>query len=249
MNIEEYEKMFKLEEKYWWFVGKWRLMSFLLESSNLTEDARILDVGCGCGLGLSRLSRYGTVVGVDKQPEALRYCRSRLSSASLVRASAELLPFKRETFDLIVALDLLEHLDDDGAFLRELLYLCKPKAKVMISVPCYQILFSEHDKALHHKRRYSRSGISNKALDAGFTVIRATFFNMVLFLPIAVVRVLKKPLSNRGQPKSDSYFGVGTASNRLLAAILRFEARLCRGLNLPFGLSLYMVLERTEKKA
>lgn len=246
MEFEEYQKMYEVEEAYWWFVGKWRMVSFLLRKLKLAENARILDLGCGCGLGLSKFSKIGRAVGLDYEYEALKFCRRRLTSPFLVQGSAVHLPFKDETFDLIVALDLLEHIEQDTALLKEIHRIGKPKMAVILSVPCYPRLYSEHDLALHHKRRYRKDDLRNKIRDANFRTKRMTFFNMSLFLPIAASRMLKKKAGNKSSPQSDFYLTIPRPINFLFAKILAAEAMISQGVSLPFGLSLYAVLEKME---
>ncbi|GAB4331267.1 MAG: class I SAM-dependent methyltransferase [Candidatus Abyssubacteria bacterium] len=247
MDIQEFQKLFEEEETYWWFVGKWRLMRQLVDDLQLRKDALILDLGCGCGMGLKNLSHYGKVTGFDREHAALRFCRERHTSSSLVQGDVGHLPFKERGFDVIVALDLLEHIEDDRTLLKELWRMTKQGGKVIVSVPCYPSLYSPHDLALHHKRRYTREELRSKVHAAGFTIKRMTHFNATMCLPIATVRCARKIFGDSGAvPKSDLYLGIPRVVNTLLTKTLAGEAWICRRWSLPFGLSLYAVLVKSD---
>ena len=110
-----YPVFYELEETHWWYVGRRQIIvSFVKEICAQIKDRRprILDVGCGTGANLKTLSAFGEAEGVDVSPDAIEFCRERgLTNVKL--GAAEELPYESGTFDLVTALDVVEHLDDD----------------------------------------------------------------------------------------------------------------------------------------
>src|SRR4030095_4747278 len=191
MNINEYAEMYKLENFYWWFVARRRLLESLVRQ--VARDFRqpvILDVGCGTGINFSVLGKYGETISSDASEDALRFSKER-GIDGLVRSHIEALPFSGSTFDIVTALDVLEHIDDDLAGLDELLRVTNENGVLVITVPAYGFLWSEHDEALHHRRRYAASELRNKLTNAGFAVERITYYITILFFPILFMRFVQ----------------------------------------------------------
>jgi len=237
MELEEYEKMYHFEEKYWWWVGKRKIVKCMLNKLKL-DSSRILDIGCGTGANLEYLGDYGSVVGLDYAREALDFCRLR-KHRNLVRGDAERLPFKEGAFDLITALDLLEHIDDSKAaegFSKAL----KPGGHLILTVPAFRFLWSKHDEALHHKRRYSKSQLKQVLESTGFVVEKIGYWNFFLFLPVASVRLIKKNILKSKKVKTDVE-ELPSIINWFLAFILTVESHLIPCINLPFGVSIVCV--------
>lgn len=242
MNPTEYDRMFDHEDHYWWFVSRRELVLSLMGRLPLpAEGALLLDVGCGTGATAAELRRFGQVVGVDFSPLALERCRRRKLDR-LVRARAEAIPLADGCADALVATDLIEHLDDDGAALREFLRVLKPGGWAVISVPAFQFLWSEHDEALMHRRRYVASSLRRVARAAGFDVPTLNYALCFLF-PAALGRLAgrKRPA---GRAPEAQLKVVPDLANRMLIRLQRFEAGLLPHLRLPFGLSVVAVLRK-----
>ena len=246
MRAEEYERMYSLENTYWWFQGRKEIVLQLLDRyTRLEKDhLSVLDVGCGTGLMLDALRRHARPVGVDFSDLAMKYCAQR-GIERLVCARVEALPFGDGSFDLLLALDLLEHLDDDAALMREMWRLCRPGGYLLISVPAYEFLWSNHDEALHHRRRYSRATLKQLIRATDFEVVRFTSAITVLFPPIVLFRLLQRLLKPQGAPQTH-LIPLPPAINRFLIELLRLEARWLRRLDLPFGVSLLALLKKPE---
>src|SRR5687767_6622160 len=154
MHAEEYERMYRLEDSYWWFVGRHDLvLGFVRETYGQRSDLTILDIGCGTGAMSQKLSPWGAVVSADFSPLALSFSRRR--NLNLLCASdAMRLPFRENSFDLVVAMDILEHVKDDSLALNEIYRVLKPGGRIIATVPAYAALWSSHDVALMHFRRY-----------------------------------------------------------------------------------------------
>lgn len=237
MNITEYAEMYKLESFYWWFVARRDLLEwFVKEIVKGIDRPTLLDVGCGTGINFSVLSKCGETFSSDSSEEALRFSRGR-GTTGLVRSDLEALPFVASTFDVITALDVLEHVDDDLAAMDELLRVTRKGGLLLITVPAYGFLWSEHDEALHHRRRYAASELRNKLTNAGFEVERITYYITFLFFPILLMRFAQS-LSKKSIHAKTSHVILPGWLNSLLIGILAFERLLLRWMNFPFGVSI-----------
>jgi 2-polyprenyl-3-methyl-5-hydroxy-6-metoxy-1,4-benzoquinol methylase len=234
--------MLEVDEHHWWYRGRRRIIGAELDRIPLGSNARVLDAGCGSGRTLEQLARYGEVHGIELNPEAAEVARARGRGQVLV-GRLEQLAWDDRTFDLITCLDVIEHTPDDCATLRELRRVCKPGGWLLVTVPAYQALWSLHDEANHHYRRYGRRTLRFAARAAGWTVARMSSFNTLLLAPAAVVR-----LAQRRRLASDGYtpaLALGPAwFNEALECPLRIEAKwLACGRTLPVGLSLLAVMQ------
>lgn len=237
MNITEYAEMYKLESFYWWFVARRDLLEwFVREIVKGFDHPKLLDVGCGTGINFSVLSRCGETFSSDASEEALKFSKSR-GTTGLVRSDLEYLPFVPSTFDVITALDVLEHVDNDLAAMDELLRVTRKGGVLVITVPAYGFLWSEHDEALHHRRRYAASELRNKLTNAGFEVERITYYITFLFFPILFMRFAQS-LSKKSIHAKTSHVILPGWLNSLLIGILALERILLRWMNFPFGVSL-----------
>ncbi len=164
----------------------------------------------------------------------------------------EELPWDDQTFDLITCLDVIEHTPDDRATLRELRRVTKPGGWLLVTVPAYQSLWSSHDEANHHYRRYERDTLTEAATEAGWLLVRLTSFNSLLLAPAAAVRVAQRRINrDSDDAKYDPGLRLGPGwLNDALEGPLRLEARwLARGHTLPVGLSLLAVLANPRAAA
>ena len=240
MNAEEYERMYRLEDTYWWFLGRHRLAADLLDRGfERRRDLRILDIGCGTGAMSVRLAAWGQVVSADFSPLALAFSRRR-GLHRLCAADAMRLPFRDASFDAVVALDILEHLPDDAAAAREIRRVLRPGGRLVATVPAYPSLWSAHDVALMHQRRYVAPQFRRLMEEGGLTVRRLTYATTLLF-PIAwTVRMLTR----RSPTPKANLVALPGAANRLLVGVTQAENALLRVCDLPFGLSVCCVAER-----
>lgn len=199
MQIEDYEYLYELEDRFWWFAGMRAITAAVLNQyCTAQRDRTILDAGCGTGVNLIWLKRYagnGEVYGIDVTLHALRFCRQR-GLQRLVRASVTDLPFDDSSFDLITSFDVLVQLPAGGAdeqAMREMYRVLKPGGIGFVRVAAYEWLRSGHDKALGTQKRYRLSELSFQLERCGFTVLRGTYANSFL-LPAVVFRrlVLKR---------------------------------------------------------
>jgi SAM-dependent methyltransferase len=235
--------MLEVDERHWWYRGRRDVIRAELDSLPLPRPAEVLDAGCGSGRTLQELEPYGTVCGIELDETAAELARSR-GHGEVTVGRLEQLPFQDRTFHLITSLDVIEHTPDDRATLAELLRVCRPGGWLLVTVPAYQALWSGHDEANHHYRRYSRSMLRSAAAGAGWTVHRMTSFNSVLLAPAAAVRVVRRRFPARNGAAEDLSIPPEWL-NDLLERPLRMEAAwLGRGHTLGMGLSLLAVMQR-----
>ncbi|MBI3910246.1 MAG: class I SAM-dependent methyltransferase, partial [Armatimonadetes bacterium] len=201
-------------------------------------------VGCGTGGLLRQLAATPGVeaVGLDVYPTALRLCPSA-GIRGLVLGSAERLPFASDTFHAVTALDVLEHLEDDRAAVREIARVLVLGGVVVATVPAYQWLWSGHDEALHHRRRYVASEIRRLFTDAGLQVSRLTYLLTALF-PLAAALRMKERLTKRARDFQAALIPVPRPINRWLIALHAAEAAVAERIGLPYGLSVLVVARK-----
>lgn len=241
MNASEYDRMFENEDHYWWFVSRRELVVDQVSRLPLPQDARLLDVGCGTGATAVALRRFGQVSGVDYSPLALERC-ARRGLNDVVLGSAEALPVEDESVDAIVATDILEHLDDDMAALNEFRRTLKPGGHAVITVPAYQALWSEHDDALMHKRRYVAKLLRQRVEKAGLRPVVLTYA-LSFLLPMALTRLLRRKPPVAGPPQAQ-LIPVPAVLNAALIRFQRLETALLRWVPLPWGLTVLAVVQK-----
>jgi len=237
------QAMLDVDEHHWWYRGRRRIIRAELDKLPLPAHARVLDAGCGSGRTLEELAPYGEVSGIELSPDAAAVARSR-GQFDVRLGRLEELPWDDGIFDLITCLDVIEHTPDERVALSELRRVCKPGGWLLVTVPAYQALWSEHDEANHHYRRYVRRTLRSAAQDAGWQVARMTSFNTLLLGPAAIVRLSQRRRMRHanGDYKPDLELGP-VWLNGVLERPLRIEARwLAGGASLPAGLSLLGVM-------
>ena len=244
MQRKELEDMSAVESDHWWFTGK-RLFMRRLLGDHLVEKGkplRILDVGCGTGANAVELSHYGDVTACDRSLDALGRAAGRGVRRLCVAAAPEL-PFAVDTFDVITAFDIIEHVEDDVGFVRELERVLAPGGRLLVRVAANDWLRGAHDRAWQVVRRYSPARLSAGLSRAGLRVERLSHANMWLF-PLAAAKRLAERLA---PPRSTSDLTLPFGPlDHVFGALLSSEARLIAGPGLAFGLSL-IAMARKDK--
>src|SRR5215213_6810171 len=236
MKEHTYPIMFRIEQSHWWYTGRRKILAnFVEDICRGVTDRRpwILDVGCGTGANLLMLSRYGDAEGVDISEDALAFCRERgLDKVKL--GAGEELPYEDGTFDLVTALDVVEHMDDDLAGLSEMRRVLRPGGRVLLFVPTFMFLWGVQDEVSNHRRRYRLPQLRRVLEQAGFEIERTTYANITFFLPILLVRKLMRLTGIR----TDTENSINVpALNGILGKILASESWILKYMNLPFGVS------------
>ena len=239
MEEWRYRELYELEDRHWWFRSRRRVVWALLRRAQLPPSPRILDAGCGTGRNLLEFGSLGEAEGVDFSGEAVEFCRRR-GLERVQQAALEQLPFGDGRFDVVIATDVIEHLDDDRRALAELRRVTAPGGRLVVTVPAYTWLWSRHDESLHHRRRYTAGRLSAQMASAGWTPRVETYFFTALLPGVAAVRAFR-----RGEGNGDGESDLSLTSprvGRLLELPSRGEAKLIeRGVNLPAGVSVGMV--------
>lgn len=234
--------MYKSEATNWWYRVRRRMVRRVLCAYKKERGAplKILDVGCGTGLLLAEMQRYGAVEGVDASPLAVAYCKERgLSNVSVAPAAS--LPFPDRSFDVVTMLDVLEHLEDDRAGAAEAARVLAPGGIAIITVPAFTFLWGVTDVVSHHYRRYTRPEVRKLVEKAGLRIRYATYFNTLLFPAIALVRLVAKFL--RLKPKSEMNMG-GSLGNGVFHAVFSLESLFIPSLSFPFGVSILLIAHK-----
>ena len=240
MDPAAYEVVHELEESHWHFVARRRILSRLFdELIGGSDRPRILDVGCGTGGTMGLLEQYGDVTGIDISPKAMKYCREQ-GRPRLCLADGAQLPFAENSFDLVTALDLLEHLEDESTGLVEMRRVLKEDGLLVAVVPAYMFLWSDFDRFAGHYRRYAREDLKHRVQAAGLQVAKLSYFNTLLFPVVWGVRTAKNLMGARHSSGSDLDM-TGKGLNGLLTKVFSLESGLIARGSLPFGVSLLCV--------
>jgi SAM-dependent methyltransferase len=241
----------RVARTHWWYRGRRKILARLLRDLDppLPPSARVLEVGCGPGTNAAALQREtGYLVGVDASPLALRLATHAPPEARFdagVCGDVTRLPFADESFDLALALDVIEHVDDDAAATRELVRVLRPGAVAVIFVPALRVLWGPMDDIAEHRRRYARRELVSVATDAGLSVLRATYFNSLLFPPILLSRLAMR--GARYTPTRSELAMGGPVTNAVLSAVFSLEAPLVGKLDLPVGVSCACVARKPTR--
>jgi len=241
------------EDRHWWFATRTRSLLGMLDRyvPAGVDGRRVLDVGCGAGNMFHHLARYGKVEGVDNNPRPLAIARSR--GYRVHEASGEGMPVPDAHFDLVAALDVIEHVGDDLAVLRECWRACRPGGILVVTVPAFQWLWSHNDEINAHRRRYSRAQLAEKLQEAGFTVRRITYNNFFIF-PLAAALILLRRGTDRAPalaaPATDEEVyqvemePAPRGLNGVLGVVGGLEAWALRWINMPAGTSLIGIAQK-----
>lgn len=228
----------KAEHRHFWFQGFRGFVIPLIERAlEGCEEPRIVDCGCGTGANLEMLSDFGHACGFDLSPIGLSIGRAS-GRFRLVRGSVSAAPFSSGTFDLVTSFDVLYALEDrdERAAVAEMFRLARPGGYVLINVAAMNVLRGDHSVLSQEVRRYTRADLRRLVAAAGFQIVRLTYTNFTLFLPLAAIRLAQRW---RGLAAGDGEISVPRAPvNAILTGILRLENLWIRRFNFPFGSSL-----------
>ena len=242
MDLQEFDKMFAVEETNWWYRGRRQLVRRHMERLH-TECGRlsVLDLACATGMNFRAFSDLADLWGVDISEETVRLCGAR-GINRIIRADAMKLPFRDETFDLVLALDSLEHFEDDCVAIDEMARVTKAGGRALVTVPAFMFLWSDHDVAYHHFRRYTARELRRK-LSERFDILKLSYYSMTLLPPVYAMRKLR---SGKNSAHSDFFIKLPLPIEWSLSAIMKTELALLRAVNLPFGVSLFCEARKRE---
>jgi len=242
MDKAEFDQMFEVEETNWWYRSRRLLVRRQVEAEAKRIDGKlkILDVACATGMSFRFLSDLGDIRGIDISTETIDYC-SRRGINEIVQCDAMDLPFKDNSFDLILALDACEHFEDDQKSLNEMNRVLKPGGASIVTVPAFMFLWSPHDDSFHHIRRYTRPELRSKLIKSGMTPLRVSYYSFFLMPPVWLFRKMRSIFGNKAEKKSDFFVPIPAPAEAILRLIMGIERFIMRIVNLPFGVSLFSV--------
>lgn len=241
-----YHLHFQQEESHWWFAARSRIVRHVISVlGGLRDGDTILDVGCGTGAILSHLAQRYRVVGIDMSPLAVEYSRRRGLTDVFLMPVQE---FPRDRYKIrgVTLLDVIEHIVEDVEVLKAVHAILEPNGHVIITVPAHPWLWSSHDIANHHLRRYTKRSLRETLRLAGLEPVKLSYYNSILF-PLGVIQ----KVLNRGasvEMVSEKLSQPGRIVNGLLRRIFAFERHLLTRVNLPWGISLIAVARRSDSE-
>ncbi|MBU2604943.1 MAG: class I SAM-dependent methyltransferase [Alphaproteobacteria bacterium] len=245
MDEAAYAAEAKIEATHWWFVERRRLFSQLIRQANIPADAAVVDIGTGTGANLRLLKEMGfsRVTGIDASPEAARWCAEK-GLGEVKAGDIRALPLADNSVDLIMATDVVEHVDEDDAALREISRVLRPDGLALITVPAFPSLWGLQDIKSHHYRRYRMDPFLRLLERTGLKVEKRFHFNFLLFVPIflarQVLRVGKIDLNSENEVNSPLL-------NRILRGVFRLDVTTAPYIRPPFGVSILVLARPSEK--
>ena len=239
MKEGEYKRHYDLEKDYWWFVGLRKMVVNLLSNEIKTNSiGKMLDVGCGTGALMDDMKDNAQDLwGIDINAQAIEFCKQR-GHENLIQVDASGIPFPDEEFDTVTAIGIIEHIEDDKGFVKELARVTKTGGKLILVSSSFQFLWSMHDVANEHKKRYFLRELDAIMKEQGFQKLRSSHFNFFLFPLIAPMLIIHKMIHGL---KTDDATRIlpETAKpvNFILKMTLLLEAQLLKYISFPFGIS------------
>jgi len=240
-NRTPYDVESKVESFHWWFVVRRKLLKSILCSLNVQKNSLTLDIGCGTGSNLRVLVSAGLhPIGLDRSICALTLVKEKGDYPLLV-GDLNKLPLKTKSVGLIIAMDILEHLEDDTHGINESYRVLKEDGLLILTVPAFRFLWGIQDRVTGHKRRYTRKEIMNKIKEAGFDLLKSSYFNFFLFFPILIARRIIQLLGLEIGSENEVNFPL---LNFILKTIFSLELYLLKYVSFPFGVSIVCVAKK-----
>jgi SAM-dependent methyltransferase len=240
------------EDNHWWFASRTRALLTMMDPVLPGRDLDLLDIGCGAGNMIHHLSRYGRVKGVEIDPRPVAIAQQRGYDVDQGDATQGL-AYEDASFDVVTALDVIEHNQDDAAILREVYRVLKPGGYAVVTVPAFMWLWSHNDDINAHVRRYTAPELRDKLQRAGFRVRRLTYNNFFVF-PLAAALLLARrgrdsqpELASHHLSQDEYQVEMEPASppvNAALTGVGWVEAQVLRRVSLPVGTSIIAIAEK-----
>ena len=248
MDKHYYREYFEVERNHWWFKGRSEVLrSYIKDHIAKNGILKILNVGVATGATSVMLQSFGDVTSIEYDQDCIDYIKDKVS-INVLQGSILELPFNDNSFDLVCAFDVIEHVDDHILAVNELTRVCANNGSVFVTVPAFISLWSEHDEINHHFRRYDVEGLRFLFKESG-EIVFSSYFNSVLFLPIFLIRKLSNVFRNKNEkPKSDfQKYKPGFISSALYHLLKSESLFLNKGLKFPFGVSALLHWRRNDQ--
>jgi SAM-dependent methyltransferase len=250
MDRDYFKKYYNFERHHWWFRIRGKiLMNTLRHELNSKQKLTILNIGVATGRTSELLSEFGDVLSVEYDKESFEFCRDELN-LFIINASILNLPISDESFDLVCAFDVLEHVDNDELAWNEMVRVCKPGGYIYVSVPMYQFLWSSHDIVNQHVKRYSKKDLINLSDNTKGNIILNIYFNAILFIPIFLFRKFKNLFFVNNEINiSDFDKQQNPILNIIFYYIFNFESYMLKFIKFPFGISSLLLWKKNTSKS
>jgi len=242
MEASVYAQEAMIEATHWWFVGRRKLFAAEIARAGVSNDARVLDIGTSTGTNLRMLRdlSYRQVAGLDSSQDAIRFCEEK-GLGPVYRGDVCAMPFADESFDLILATDIVEHVDDDIRAVQEIARVLAPGGTILITVPAFKSLWGLQDEVAQHKRRYTQKMLTKIVASAALQTTRCYYFNYLLFAPIWMARKLIHVLNIRLESEAQ----VNTSAlNRILSLVFKLDIWTASKIHPPFGVSILAIAKK-----
>ena len=250
MEKIEYINHFNHEEKFWWFKGHRKLLLNLIEKYCLKTDLEIIDAGCGTGINILNLQKYGNVIGCDISETAIDFCKKRGIKNTII-ADIQNTGLKDESYDLAVCQGVLYHKKVNvEKTLDEFKRILKKNGKIIIATPgmsflSHQFFCSFHDDNHHAARRHNLNDMKKQIENKGFKILKISYFNFFLFIPIIISKFYYKIRTKIFRKKNKFILNdLNKFTNYFLKKIIYLESYILKYVNLPFGTTLIVVVEK-----
>jgi ubiquinone/menaquinone biosynthesis C-methylase UbiE len=243
MDINYFKEYYTLERSHWWFTARKKILESQVQNLATTSNIKILNIGVATGSTSEMLANFGQVTSVEFDHECCEFLRSELKM-EVIEGSITELPFEANSFDLICAFDVVEHVKEHEKAVSEMKRVCKDSGTIFCTVPAFNFLWSQHDDINHHVRRYTRTEFSNLFSGSG-KINYSSYFNFFLFLPVACFRFVSKifpsAITRKGAGSDFTVKGSDLFSNLFYHIFSSENALIKRHYSLPFGIS-YMLI-------
>lgn len=244
MDMHYQKEYTDLYSNHWWFRSREKFILSVLDTIQHESDLRILDIGCGPGILLTKLNKYGTAEAIEPKESYFTYGDDIKSQIHRLTFPTESHVLKSEQYDVILLLDVLEHIENESLIIHEVKRLLKIGGKLIITVPAFMSLWGPHDIVNHHLRRYTLPYITDHVLKSGLRYVWGSYFFGWCFIPLWIVRRVKR-ITQRKNPHHD--FIIPPAwLNKALQSLSYVEFTFARKWRLPFGTSLMLIAEKHE---
>ena len=240
MNKDVYKRHFLHSSNHWWFKARREIIYEFLKKK-IKKNIHILDFGCGSGTNLQIISKFGKVHFFDSNLRISNLVKKKFNTNDFIQIKR--LSKNKKKFDLILALDVIEHIENDRLIIKKLYKKLNKNGKILITVPAFNFLFSSKDRDLHHKRRYTLNSLT-KVLDNFFIIKKKTYFNFLLSLPIIISIIFYKIFNVKFIDKVEKK--PSKILNFILFKIFSAEKYFLNNINLPFGISILMYAKKKD---
>ncbi len=241
MKDNAIELLASIEDEHWWNKGRRKILCSFIKTIQNQNNIKILDIGCGPGGTSIAFKIFGDVMGTDFSVTALKIALKR--GLHVIQCTLTKIPIKDESFDLITTLDVIEHIEEEQQVLNEIKRMLKSDGYVLITVPAFQFLWSEHDVAVSHVRRYDIPLLQKSLHRAGFTIVRISYFVSFVFPFVVVYRLLTRSGIKKTNPKPNMQ-KFPKIFNDILEKVMQVEDMILKKHNFPFGVSIICLAKK-----